>query len=500
MSLPDIHSLAPDLIFAGYCAHHRAQIRASTLNAACSFFDIQHHRKFIINEHHRIICEALDKVLAGDCTRLIINIAPRYSKTQLAVKTFIGKGLAHNPAARFIHLSYSKNLALDNSEEIKDLVTTAEYQAMFPQVKIKKDSKAKNKWYTTKHGGVYATATGGQVTGFGAGAVDPEAEDDEVMGDEIADDLRYIEECDGFGGALIIDDPVKPEDADSDLKRERINQRFDNTIRSRVNSRRTPIIIVMQRTHPDDLVGYLLKNEPGVWTVISLPAIQEDGTALWPHKHTLQELYELKEKNEVVFETQYQQNPEPKEGLLFPKSELHYYNPKYYTREPEFKYMAVDPADDGGDDNAAPMAHLFDDRIMIYDVIYNTHGTDFNIPRIVEAAVTGKFNHVEIEGVSGWKVMGKDVRTKIQDRYPDCEVRIIKATTNKVTRIVAMHAFIKTHCYFLEEQYWTPEYRRFMTNLTAFMRTGKNKHDDAADAMTILAVFFQRNFSHLWGG
>lgn len=50
---------------------------------------------------------ALDKVLKGECNKLIINIAPRYGKTELAVKNFIAMGLAINPASNFIHLSYS---------------------------------------------------------------------------------------------------------------------------------------------------------------------------------------------------------------------------------------------------------------------------------------------------------------------------------------------------------------------------------------------------------
>lgn len=488
-----------DLILAGYVGHHRDQIRRGMIDATCSFFEMTEGREFIINTHHRIMCDALDKVIKGEITRLIINIAPRYSKTQVAVKSFIGKGLAHNPAARFIHLSYSKNLALDNSEAVKDLVTSMEYKAMFPDVKLKRDSTAKNKWYTTRKGGVYATATGGQVTGFGAGIVDPaKAKDEEIDGD-IDDELRYLECANGFGGAIIIDDPIKPEDADSDLKRTRINQRFDNTIRSRVNSRKTPIVICMQRVHEDDLCGHLIREEPGVWTVISLPAIQEDGTALWPHKHTIEELYALQKKDEVVFSRQYQQNPKPKEGLLFPKEELKYYTPDLYPDQPEYKYMPVDPADEGGDDNAAPFAHLHGDRILIADVIYNTHGTDINGPRIVEEAVTGRYNQVEIEGVAGWRVFAKQVRTAINERYEDCEVRIIKSQhAGKETRIIAMHAFIKHHCYFLDTSLWSPEYRKFMECLTSYSRTGTNKHDDAPDVMAILATFFMRTFPHLW--
>ena len=65
-----------------------------------------------------------------------------------------------------------------------------------------------------------------------------------------------------------------------------------------------------------DLCGYLKKIEPNTWTVISLPVIKEDGTALWPFKHTLDELKELKRINDHVFETQYMQNPQPRSGVI----------------------------------------------------------------------------------------------------------------------------------------------------------------------------------------
>lgn len=214
------------------------------------FFKQNHNRKFVIGDHHELICDVLEKVLKGEIIRLIINVAPRYSKTELAVKNFIAHGLALNPSAKFIHLSYSDSLALDNSEEIKDMVQSFPYTQLFQDVIVKKDSKSKKKWYTTSGGGVYATAAGGQVTGFGAGKV-------EDMDDSEMEEM-FINEKEGFGGAIIIDDPIKPDDADSDVIRERINQRFDSTIRNRTNSRNTPIIIIMQRLHPNDLCGYLM--------------------------------------------------------------------------------------------------------------------------------------------------------------------------------------------------------------------------------------------------
>lgn len=308
----------------------KRQCLTSTLFNAQYFFEKIKKETFIVNPHHKIIGDALDKVFRGDITRLIINIAPRYTKTELAVKTFAAKGLAHNPKAKFIHLSYSDTLALDNSDSIREVCKNINYQTLFPHVQISKNSDSKKKWYTTQGGGIYATAAAGQVTGFGAGAV--EGASDAGGADRVIDedmeifsaieelDATYINQIDegiwrdpyaNFAGAILIDDPIKPEDALSDVKRGRINDRFDSTIRNRVNSKKTPIIVCHQRVHPMDLTGHLLEIEPEEWTVIKLPCLQEDGTPLWELKHNRGELMHLKKINLYVFESQYQQDPKP---------------------------------------------------------------------------------------------------------------------------------------------------------------------------------------------
>ena len=280
----------------------QAKCIADTLWATRYFFYEENNRKFNVGEHHKRIADKLDRVFAGKCKRLIINCPPRYSKTEM-LKAFVKKGLAINPASKYIMLSYSANLALDNSERIKDAVASDWYRSLFPWVEIKKDSHSKQKWYTTQGGGIYATSSDGQVTGFGAGLVKEEG----------AEDFE-IDNTSTWGGAIIIDDPLKPLDASSPVKRQKVNDQFENTIRSRVNSRETPIIVIMQRLHKEDLAGYLQNLEPDEWEVLSLPALSVDSegneVALYPFKHTVEELHKIQKANRFVFETQYQQNPQ----------------------------------------------------------------------------------------------------------------------------------------------------------------------------------------------
>jgi len=495
------------------------------------FFWSQYKRKFIWNSHHQTIVDALEEVLLGRLKRLIINLAPRYSKTELAVKMFISHGLALNPAAKFIHLSYGDDIALDNSESIKDLLESEDYQNMFPGINIKWDSKGKKKWYTTQGGGLLARAAAGQVTGFGAGEVDEEFElmdfADMIARQKEEIGLSKLEQKLKFAGAIVIDDPIKPEDADMELQRTKVNSRFDSTIRNRVNSRNTPIILIQQRLHPEDLTGYLLRpNEPDQWRIISMPCLIEnkegeevvlkDGTkkkyiALWPHKHTVEELLAIQSGNELVFGRQYQQNPAPKAGLLFPLEELEKFDMNAVDlSDPDFTLFAADPADEGGDDFAGGVTKLIGDKIYLVDVLYNTDGTDHNEVAIEELIMGGHYRVSDtiIEGVFGWKETATRIRERLTSKVTYGEkiykndFRIVKPRTNKHSRILNRSSFIKNHFRFRKDWAEYPQYAKFMRNLISYLRIQepgkKNKHDDAPDLLEMKAAYYEKNFTHLW--
>ena len=450
----------------------RARLLASFELFTRYFFKARERKKFIVSDHHEKIIETLIDVFEGRKRRVIINIAPRYGKTELAVKSFIAYSLACNPKAKFIHLSYADQLALDNSEAIKDLIQSHEYQELFPEVQVKKDSKAKNKWYTTQGGGVLARSASGQVTGFGAG----ETEDEDF-------------ESDLFGGAIIIDDPLKPEDADSNTVREKVNQRFDSTIRNRVNSRKTPIIVIMQRLHLEDLSGYLLEKEPDKWDVITLPAIVDEGTederALWEHKHTLEELKQLKKVNESVFLRQYMQDPQPQEGLVFPKNELNYFQGELKADDIEDVITSVDIADGGGDAHAVATLKLIgkewylDDVIHTKDPIGSVEDKNGNMYETVKHVNKHRPNRLFVE-----TNMGGGMYPAMMKKYLPSNTTLVpeKAKSNKHTRIVSIEGWIKKYVRFRADIN-SLDYERFMKELTRYDKMGKAEHDDAPDVL-----------------
>lgn len=480
------------------------------------FFKAQYKRKYLQWEHLLIIADTLQRVAMGEITRVIINVAPRYGKTEAAVKMFISWGLALNPAAKFIHLSYSDSLAEDNSETVKDLVESEEYQTMFPEVKLKASSKGKKKWYTTAGGGVYATSTGGQITGFGAGIVDDEDKDLEEFLQDMESSYSASSILDllwQFAGAIVIDDANKPDDAESEKLLSRVNERYDSTISNRTNSRKTPIILLQQRTHENDLSGYLIRKQgiagqlmedgtPGVWTVISLPSIKEDGTALCPDKHTIEELHKLREHNEVVFQRQHMQDPKPRAGLAFPIQDLRFYDPLELP-ERDYCYVPCDPAGgNGGDDFAAIECQLVGKDIYVHNVIYNNQDADWNETALENMIRDAKANAAGFEGVLGWLENAKRVRESLTRKNFQGEFRILKPRTNKHVRIMADASFINKNFVFRKDWAHIPQYAKFMRNLTSYLKiqeAGKgNETDDAPDVCHMGANFFQIRFPHLW--
>lgn len=251
--------------------------------------------RWILGRQHTIIAEALMRVYRGECKRLIINIPPRYSKTEMAVINFISWSLGHHPDAEFIYTSYSARLAANFSWQTRELVMEPDYQRLFPRTILRSDSKAKDEWRTTEGGIVYSAGTGGTITGYGAG--------------------KHREE---FGGAIIVDDPLKPDEAKSDTIRGGVIDWFQNTLESRKNSPNTPIIVIMQRLHESDLAGWLLAGgNKEEWEHVCLPTPMDNGEALWPEKHSVDVLAAMEASNPYVFAGQYRQRPAPPEGGVF---------------------------------------------------------------------------------------------------------------------------------------------------------------------------------------
>jgi len=291
-----------------------ATYRTDLLAFSQYMFFVRKNSELKYNSHQKIVCDALERVVIGKCKRLIINIPPRSGKTELAVINFIAWCMGNWPDCEFIHASYSKRLATTNTWASRAIVEHEKYAEIFGAPKLRKDSNAKDEW-RTEHGGiVYATGAEGTITGYGAGG----------MGER-------------FKGAIIIDDPHKAGEANSKTMRENVIEWFKTTMESRKNSAETPIIVIMQRLHDQDLTGWLLGGGNGEkWDHVCIPAINTDDESFWPDQFKREDLRTMELSKPYVFSGQYMQRPTPLGGGIFKDSWW-----VYYSALPKINYRVI---------------------------------------------------------------------------------------------------------------------------------------------------------------
>lgn len=473
------------------------ELKASLEMYTKAMFKAQYNKQFIVAEHHKKIFEALQRVVDGYCKRLIINMPPRYGKTETAIKSFISWGFALNPKCRFLHLSYSDLLVNDNSETIRNIMREPLYQKLFPQSALASEKGSSKRWKTKAGGELYAVSTQGQVTGFGAGNMEEETEATPgstfLTGAPEIDEMLDMMDARGnvFQGAIIIDDPLKPEEADSDIVRERINLRFENTIRNRTNSRNTPIIIIMQRLHEYDLCGYLMDIEPDEWEVLSLPAIQVDPNtgeehALWPMKHTLEELHRLRQINPIVFDTQYGQDPTPREGLMYSEGFRTYSREELPTGKDAYRrWNYTDTADTGSDFLCSICFIDTPTTVYVTDIEYTDAPMEVTEKSVPAMLTRNGTREALIESNNGGRGFARKVKERLRIFFKNfqCAVRYFTQTENKAARIFTNSAGVMNDVAF--PQGWEKRWPAFYSAISTYRKEAKkNKHDDAADCLT----------------
>lgn len=219
------------------------------------FQEVSPQSQYLDNWHIDLICSELITMLRGENNRLIINIPPRYMKSiicSVALPAFI---LGHFPQESVICVSYADDLAKKLAADCRRVMESAWYKRTFPCTRLALNRKELMDFETTQGGGRYSTTVGGPLTGRG-------------------------------GNWIIIDDPIKPADANSDLIRNKVNEWYGNTLYSRLNDKKNgKILLIMQRTHEQDLTGFLLESKAGFKRIsIPLLALQEE---YWEYKKYL---------------------------------------------------------------------------------------------------------------------------------------------------------------------------------------------------------------------
>jgi predicted phage terminase large subunit-like protein len=304
-----------------------------------SFAELNPESTFIPSPYLEVLATKLEQCRRGELRRLIVNLAPRSLKSHTVSVAFAAWLLGHNPATQIICASYGQELADKHARDCRTLMTGPFYRKTFPGTALSAKKQSVNEFLTTRHGCRLSTSVGGVLTGRGA-------------------------------DVIIIDDPLKPDDAMSESRRKAVNDWFDNSLLSRLNDKnKGVIIIVMQRVHMDDLVGHAL--EQGGWEVLSFPAIAEvdesfevesfygkhvyrrcAGDVLYPDRESLETLSGIRQSiGEFNFSAQYQQRPIPLEGAIVKSSWLRFYEPNELPKEFTYVIQRWDTANKAGELN-----------------------------------------------------------------------------------------------------------------------------------------------------
>lgn len=404
-----------------------ADKRESLVEMIKFYFEKEKNMAFHDNWHYYVLEDYLKRALDGEFTRLIINIPPWSGKTEFITKCFPVWTLWNYPTKEIIATGYSTSLTQEYSWNARDYYKSDTYQMIFPyRPDLRSDQDTKEYWKNEAWWSYYATGVGGSITW-----------------------RRW--------NIFIIDDPLKADEAaNSRLSRDKVNNWYQNTVLSRLhNPAKDLVIIIMQRTHEDDLCGFLIDlMEKDVWEkfeIVSLPSIatknetweidwrvhwRKTGDPLDKERFPLESLEKIKKSLWMVnFECQYQQNPLSKLAREFHEEWFFYFDeiPAWWRI-----FTAVDPAfsrKETADYSAIVTCKFIDDRIYVLDYFAWRIDPWQLIDEIINQYMRWLPEKIGVEAVQAQRVIGVALKNKLAEsgKYP-----LIEDITNagdKETRI-----------------------------------------------------------------
>lgn len=394
------------------------EIRAERARRSLAAFTSFTNPDYIHAEHQRRLDEHLEAIEAGVIDRLMVFMPPRHGKSEKTTKRFPAWYLGRNPKRQIISSSYNSDLATDFGREVKGIISSPEYADVFSSVGLKQDSRAADRM-NTNHGGAYfAVGVGTATTGRGA-----------HLG--------------------IIDDPFKDrEEADSETQRDKVWNWYRSTFYTRLMPGGA-IVLVQTRWHEDDLAGRLLEQDGrvedgGQWTVLELPAIDDDGRALWPEWYDEEALARIKATiGPREWSALYQQRPQPDEGTFFRRE---WFN-EWSTLPPVRYYGTSDYAvTDGGGDYTVHRVWGIDAKGDVYRVDgYREQSTS---DKWIEAKLDliAKYKPLCWFGEGGviQKAVEPMLKRRMRERNVHCRLEWLPSVSDKPTRARSFQAMAAT--------------------------------------------------------
>jgi predicted phage terminase large subunit-like protein len=263
--------------------------------------------KVFFKPFHRTIISKLQAIVDGRAEKRNLGICvPVGSGKSLIIEYFITWCFARSVNTAFCYVSHSESLITRMSKETRDIIEHPMWRTLFG-AELKKDERARINYSfagAKNRTGMTARAAGAGVTGLDAG--NPNVT--------------------GFSGSLIIDDPLDAGAIRHELARKECRENYARKLATRRRTPTTPTIVIMQRLHIEDLIGWAKENEPGEWDFVEIPALSEDGVSFWPERYPAAELERIREVDPFLFYSQYQQSPIVDGGSLIKAEWWKYYD------------------------------------------------------------------------------------------------------------------------------------------------------------------------------
>ena len=426
-----------------------------------SFTLLNPRQTLTFGPHIDAVCFALQQVVEGKAApRLSVNMPPRTLKSHIASVCLVAWVLGRWPEKRVICVSYSDDLARKFARDCRALMETPAYKALFPRTRLNRKKSSETEFETTQRGSRFATSIGGTLTGRG-------------------------------GDLIIIDDPIKAEEAYSEAARERASNWIEHTLLSRLdNQSKGKIIVVMQRLHVDDVAGRLADKG---WPTLVIPLIAEEpqtlvtglgktvtrnaGDVLMPELFSQSVVERLRrDLGTHAFGAQYQQQPQSVEGNLLKMK----WFPRYDERPDRSDYDRIVQSWD----TASKSSELNDYSVC---TTWLTRGDKAYLVNVFRARLDyPSLRHKVKELKSEWNAdlvliedqgSGTSVLQDLGEKH--CGLVGVRPKGDKVTRMSTVSARIEGgHVHLPKEAQWLAALER---ELQMFPH---GDHDDQVDSMS----------------
>ena len=428
---------------------------------------------------HIAYYEVLTRFALGEIKKLMITMPPQHGKSEGATRRLPAFVLGQDPDKRIAIVSYNAIKARKFNRELQRIMDDDRYYELFPQTLLAGQASYQEQGRRSRN---YAR----------------NSDECEIVGYQGS--FKTI----GVGGSLtgepvdmlIMDDLYKDaSSAWSPVIRQNVADWYDTVASTRLHND-SQQLLVFTRWHMEDLAGRLLEQEgvydpienPQGWLLVSFPAIQNsppseqdpraEGEPLWPERHSLEKLLEIKGRSPTVFESLYQQNPQPSQGLMYEEFSC-------YTDLPSRSYSVayIDAADSGADYLCALFYKEAEDGNYITDVLYTKDPMEVTETTLTYMLQQHQVERCHIESNNG----GNLFVSNLQQRSWDTGNRLTRfnpfhQNQNKTARIFAASASVQKLIKMPLD--WKKRFPKFARDLTGYLRVGTNAHDDAPDALT----------------